>query len=307
MAVKDAEIMDLKKLIYFVTIVDEGQITRAANRLHMGQPPLSMQLKGLEDELGVILINRNNKQFELTPAGQTFYKRAKEVLNSIDGMVTEVKEQRDGKRGKLSIGTVMSCVPYLPPVLKIFKDEYPLISFQLWEDDSQRIEELLQNKDIELGIVRLPLQSKELADMRNLSIHHIQSEPLVALQPSNGAFFKGKTISIKELENQPLLILRGQGNYNVFHKFVEICNSFGFNPKIVCESPDVTTLMTLADSGLGIAIVPKIALQIKMSESLSSAEIIPNINSETALIWIEHRYLSKAAQNFKDILINHIK
>ncbi|MGG1368149.1 LysR family transcriptional regulator [Priestia megaterium] len=299
--------MDLKKLIYFVTIVDEGQITRAANRLHMGQPPLSMQLKGLEDELGVILINRNNKQFELTPAGQTFYKRAKEVLNSIDGMVTEVKEQRDGKRGKLSIGTVMSCVPYLPPVLKIFKDEYPLISFQLWEDDSQRIEELLQNKDIELGIVRLPLQSKELADMRNLSIHHIQSEPLVALQPSNGAFFKGKTISIKELENQPLLILRGQGNYNVFHKFVEICNSFGFNPKIVCESPDVTTLMTLADSGLGIAIVPKIALQIKMSESLSSAEIIPNINSETALIWIEHRYLSKAAQNFKDILINHIK
>ncbi|MFP7737502.1 LysR family transcriptional regulator [Priestia aryabhattai] len=299
--------MDLKKLIYFVTIVDEGQITRAANRLHMGQPPLSMQLKGLEDELGVILINRNNKQFELTPAGKTFYKRAKEVLNSIDGMVTEVKEQRDGKRGKLSIGTVMSCVPYLPPVLKKFKDKYPLISFQLLEDDSQRIEELLQNKDIELGIVRLPLQSKEMADMRNLSIHHIQSEPLVALQPSSGAFFKGKMISIKELENQPLLILRGQGDYNVFHRFVEICNSFGFNPKIVCESPDVTTLMTLADSGLGIAIVPKIALQIKMSESLSSAEIIPNINSETALIWIEHRYLSKAAQNFKDILINHIK
>ncbi|GIO32259.1 LysR family transcriptional regulator [Paenibacillus albilobatus] len=299
--------MDLKKLIYFVTIVEEGQITRAANRLHMGQPPLSMQLKGLEDELGVILIERNNKKFELTPAGQTFYKRAKEVLNSIDGMVTEVKEQQDGKRGKLSIGTVMSCVPYLPPLLKIFKEKYPLISFQLWEEDSRRIEELLQNKDIELGIVRLPLQSKEMTEMRNLSIHPIQSEPLVALQPSNGTFFKGKTISIKELENQPLLVLHGQGDYNVFHRFVETCNSFGFNPKIICESPDVTTLMTLADSGLGIAIVPKIALQIKMHNNLTFAEIIPNINSETALIWIEHRYLSKAAQNFKDILIKHLK
>lgn len=299
--------MDLKKLLYFVTIVEEGQITRAANRLHIGQPPLSMQLKGLEDELGVILIKRNNKKFELTPAGQTFYKRAKEILNSIDGMVTEVREQQDGKRGKLSIGTVMSCVPYLPPILKIFKDKYPLISFQLLEEDSRRIEELLQNKEIELGIIRLPLQTKEMTDMRNLSIHHIQSEPLVAIQPSNGTFFKGKTISIKELENQPLLVLRGQGDYNVFHRFVETCNSFGFNPKIICESLDVTTLMTLADSGLGIAIVPKIALQIRTSESLSFAEIIPNVNSETALIWIEHRHLSQAAQNFKDILINHIK
>jgi len=299
--------MDLKKLVYFVTIVDEGQITRAANRLHIGQPPLSMQLKALEDELGVILIKRNNKNFELTPTGQTFYKRAKEVLNSIDGMVTEVREQQEGERGKLSIGIVMSCIPYLPPILKIFKEKYPLISFQLLEEDSRRIEELLQNKEIELGIIRLPLQSEEMTDMRDLIIHHIQSEPLVAIQPSNGNFFKGKTISIKELENQPLLVLRGQGNYNVFHRFVETCNSFGFNPKVICESLDVRTLMTLADSGLGIAIVPKIALQIKMPESLSFAEIIPNINSETALIWREHRYLSKAAQNFKDILINHIK
>ncbi|MBI6871129.1 LysR family transcriptional regulator [Clostridium aciditolerans] len=304
---KGCEILDIKKLIYFVTIVDEGQITRAANRLRIGQPPLSMQLKGLEDELGVILIKRTNKNFELTPAGQTFYKRAKEVLNSIDGMITEVREQQDGKRGKLSIGTVMSCVPYLSPLLMIFNDKYPLVSFQIWEEDSRRIEELLQNRDIELGIIRLPFQSKEATEMRNFSIHHIQSEPLVALQSSNGTFFKEKTISIKELNNQPLLVLRGQGEYNVFHRFVETCNSFGFNPKIICESSDVTTLMTLAESGLGIAIIPKIALQIKMHNNLSFAEIIPNINSETALIWIEDRYLSEAAQNFKDTLINYIK
>lgn len=301
------EIMDLKKLVYFITIAEEGQITRAANRLHIGQPPLSMQLKALEDELGVMLIKRNNKIFELTPAGETFYKRAKEVINSIDGMIAEVKEQQEGIRGKLSLGTVMSCVPYLPPLLKLFKEKYPLISFQLWEEDSQRIEELLLNKDIELGIVRLPFQSKEMTEMRNLSIHHIQSEPLVALQPSSGTLFKGTTIPIQELKDQPLLVLHGQGDYNVFHKFIETCNSFGFNPNITCESPDVTTLMTLADSGLGIAIVPKIALQIKMCNTLSYAEIIPSINSETALIWIEHGYLSKAAQNFKDILIHHLK
>ncbi|NEZ01003.1 LysR family transcriptional regulator [Heyndrickxia shackletonii] len=295
--------MDLKKLVYFVTIAEEGQITRAAKRLHIAQPPLSMQLKSLEEELGVILIKRDKGgfAFELTPAGLTFYKRAKEVLNSINEMVTEVKEEQAGIRGKLSIGTVMSCVPYLPPVLKVFQEKYPDVSFQLFEEDSQRVEDLLQSKEIELGIIRLPLQSQ---NVNNISIYPLQSDPLVAIQPANWNIFKGKTISIEELEKYPLLVLHGQGDYSVFHKFVETCNIHEFNPKIICESPDVTTLMKLADSGIGIAIVPKIAVQLGLKESLSYAEIIPKIKSDTALIWIENQFLSKTAQNFKETFIN---
>ncbi|MFC7393744.1 LysR family transcriptional regulator [Scopulibacillus cellulosilyticus] len=296
--------MDLKKLVYFVTIAEEGQITRAANRLHIAQPPLSMQLKSLEEELGVVLIKRDKRGFELTPAGLTFYKRAKEVLNAINGMVTEVKEEQDGIRGKLSIGTVMSCVPYLPPLLKSFQKKYPDVSFQLWEEDSRRVEDLLQSKQIELGIVRLPLQSQDIKNINNLSMYPLQSDPLVAIQPPDWHIFKDKAISIKELENHPLLVLHGQGDYSVFHKFVETCNIHGFNPKIICESPDVATLMKLADSGIGIAIVPKVAVELRLQESLSCAEIMPHINSDTALIWIENQYMSKAAQNLKEIIIN---
>lgn len=149
--------MDLKKLAYFVTIVEEGQITRAAQRLHIAQPPLSLQIKSLEEELGVTLIERENKKFEITPAGWTLYKRAKEVLHSIDGMVAEIHDQEQGMRGTLSIGTVMSCVPYLPSVIKQFQQTYPRVTFRLWEDDSYRVEELLQQKRIELWLVRLPL------------------------------------------------------------------------------------------------------------------------------------------------------
>ncbi|PFC74464.1 LysR family transcriptional regulator [Bacillus cereus] len=296
--------MDLKKLIYFVTIVEEGQITRAANRLHIAQPPLSMQLKALEEELGVILINRDKKEFELTHSGFTFYRRAKEVLDSIDGMITEVKEEQEGLRGKLSIGTVKSCVPYLLPLLNKFKEKYPDVTFQLWEEDSQRLEELLLSKKIELGIVRLPLQSQDVKDINTLSIYPLHSEPLVAIQPKDWDKFESDVITIEELKDSPLLILHSQGDIYIFHKFVETCKTHGFTPNIICESSDVSTLMKLAELGVGIAIVPKVAVHLLQQESLSYFEIVPKIKSDTALIWIENKYMSKAAHNFKELATN---
>lgn len=293
--------MDLKKLIYFVTIVEEGQITRAANRLHIAQPPLSMQLKALEEELGVILINRDKKEFELTSPGATFYKRAKEVLDSIDGMVKEVKEEKEGIRGKLSIGTVKSCVPYLLPLLNKFKEKYPDVTFQIWEEDSKRLEELLLNKKIELGIVRLPLQSQDVKNVNSLSIYPLHSEPLVAIQLKDSGKCNADTITVKELKDSPLLILHSQGDIYIFHRFVETCKTYGFNPDIICESSDVFTLIKLAELGLGIAILPQGAVQLLQKESLSYFRVIPEIKTDTALIWIESKYLSKAALNFKKL------
>lgn len=294
--------MDLKKLLYFVTIVEEGQITRAAQRLHIAQPPLSLQLKSLEEELGVTLINRENKQFEITPIGWTLYKRAKTVLHSIDGMVAEIQEQDLGMRGTLSIGTVMSCVPYLPSVIKQFQQSYPQVTFQLWEEDSYRVEEYLQHRKIELGLVRLPLQSGISAHTPDVSVHRLQTEPLVAIPPGS---WKGidPILPIEDLCRHPLLILRGQGDYGVYHRFIDTCKIKGVQPNIVCESPDVSTLMLLAESGIGIAVVPRSALLLRL-EQVRHAEIAPTIASDTAIITLKDQYLSKAALNFKQLLID---
>jgi LysR family transcriptional regulator, salicylic acid-responsive activator of bsdBCD len=293
--------MDLKKLLYFVTIVEEGQITRAASRLHMAQPPLSLQLKAAEDELGVTLIERNNKGIELTQAGWTFYYRAKEILNSVDGMISEVKEQGIGIRGKLSIGTVMSCVSYLTKPIQISQEKYPAVTFQLWEGDSRRVEELLQSRTIDLGITRLPIESD------NLNMFRLNAEPLVAVQPPEWNSFRSSKISIDELREYPLMVLHGQGGRGLFETFIEVCQNFNFNPKIICESPDVATLLTLADSGVGIAIVPKLAIRLRPKGTLSYAEITPPLKSNTALIWLKNRRLSRIAEHFKDILIDSVK
>lgn len=290
--------MDLKKILYFVTIVEEGQITRAAHKLHMAQPPLSLQLKAIEEELGVTLIERNNKSIELTQAGLTFYSRAKEILDSVDGMMSEVKEQGMGIRGKLSIGTVMSCVSYLPKPIRTFQEQYPAVTFRLWEGDSRRVEELLQARTIDLGITRLPLESD------NLNVIRLHAEPLVAVQPSGWDVFRAPTVSIKELKKYPLLVLHGQGGKGRFETFVEMCETFDFTPNIVCESPDVATLLTLVDSGIGVAVVPKLAIQLRPEGTLSHAEITPMLKSDTALIWLKNRRLSKAAEHFKSILMH---
>ncbi|MCY9590442.1 LysR family transcriptional regulator [Paenibacillus chitinolyticus] len=299
--------MDIKKMYYFMTIVEEGQITKAAQRLHMAQPPLSLQLKALEEELGVTLIDRENKRFEITPAGWTFYKRAKEILHSIDGAIAEIKEQQNGLRGTLSIGTVMSCVPYLPSVMKQFRLGSPRVSFQLWEADSFRVEELLQNKVIEMGIVRLPLQSYLADRMPRVSIHRLQTEPLVAVFPPEWKVPDGTSVPVSELASSPLLILRGQGDYGVYHKFIETCKTSGFEPNLVCESPDVSTLMILTDSGLGISVVPRSALLLKKPGQVRYAEIDPPIESDTAIITLEHQFVSQAARNFKELLIGSLQ
>jgi LysR family transcriptional regulator, salicylic acid-responsive activator of bsdBCD len=293
--------VDLKKLLYFVTIVEEGQITRAATRLHMAQPPLSLQLKAMEEELGVTLIERTNKSIELTQAGWTFYYRAKEILNAVDGMVSEVKEQGLGIRGKLAIGTVMSCVSYLPRPIQISQQAYPNVTFEIWEGDSHRVEELLQERVIDLGITRLPLESE------NLDMVPLLAEPLVAVQPPNWNVFSSEMIAIQELERYPLMVLHGQGGKGTFEAFVEICQQFSFSPRIICESPDVATLLTLADSGVGVAIVPKSAIDLRPKGTLAYAVIEPIIKSDTALIWIKKRRMSKAAEHFKDILLKSVR
>ncbi|MFB5190146.1 LysR family transcriptional regulator [Alicyclobacillus fastidiosus] len=292
--------MDLKKLLYFVTIVDEGQITRAAQRLHMAQPPLSLQLKAIEEELGVTLLERTNKSIELTQAGRMFYVRAKEILNSVDGMISEVKEHGAGLRGKLSIGTVMSCVSYLPRPIRISQERYPAVTFELWEGDTQRVEELLHERVIELGITRLPIQSDDLEMVR------LNAESLVAIEPPTWDVLTERTISIQALRDYPLMVLHGQGGKGLFEMFVEMCQNIGFTPKIICESPDVATLLTLADAGLGIAIVPKLAVHLRPAGSLRYAEITPAIKSDTALVWLRNRRISSAARHFREILIDTI-
>ncbi len=295
--------MDIRHLKYFTTIVEEGTISSAAKRLNIAQPPLSMQLKQLESELGITLFERHTRKLILTEEGKILYNRAKEIMELISRTFEEMKELSDGMKGTLAIGTITSFgAKILPDKIRDFQQSYPNIQFQVYEGDPNRIMELLENRIIELGIVRLPIDNK--------IFNHIQlsDEPIVAAMSSKWDLgINHRYISLKELKGKPLMFLRRQKGTSIYSQEIytidlvqNACLSAGFEPRIVCESSDIITILTWANHEIGIAIVPKNAKYLIPNSGLIFKEIInPTIMAKpSALIWLKDRYLSNTSRKF---------
>ncbi len=287
-------ILDIKQLRYFYTIAEQGQVTRAAKKLHMAQPPLSQQLKHLEEELGVILFERNGRNMELTQAGEVLFNKAERILLELEEIETEVKETSEGLRGKLSIGVVKTCFSYLPERVRLFNKQYPNVKFSLREGDSYTIEQLINTREAEVGIVRLPIETKGFSKIA------LPKEQFVAVIPSHSPGFDSrKSIKMKELENMSLLLLHRVSGVGQFEIVLQECRRHGFEPHVICECPDVSMLLSLVSSGVGATIIPKSSLTSFPFQNLHILEIEDSeIYAESAIIWLKDRYLSKPAKRF---------
>jgi DNA-binding transcriptional LysR family regulator len=289
-------LIDIKQLKYFSTIVEEGQITRAAKKLHMAQPPLSQSLKQLEETLGITLLDRKGKKLELTEAGKIFYQRTKHFLHQLDEMILEVQETSSGLRGTLSIGCVKSCFYYLPKTLRNFHDKFPNVKIHLREGDTFLISEFLQNRDIEVGIVRLPIGSDEYETIQ------LPSDPYVAVLPKSWNYER-HSIRMRDMKEIPLLLLHRVSGKGQYEMVVNECQHHGFKPTVVCECPDVTFLFSLVAAGVGATIVPKSAVSTFQLPNITMLEIEDSsIQAEAAIIFQKNRYLSKSAANFLEML-----
>ncbi|MFC3803403.1 LysR family transcriptional regulator [Cohnella sp. GCM10012308] len=174
--------MDLRQIRYFLTVAEEGQITSAAKKLHMEQPPLSRQMRLIEEELGVALFDRSGRRLRLTPAGERLRERSAGLLRQLEETVTEVRELDGGMRGVLSVGAVVSCTSLLPGPLRRFRERYPDVSFKLSEGDHHLLGERLDRREIEIAVARLPFEAPGGED--RYEIRPLPSDPIVALLPT---------------------------------------------------------------------------------------------------------------------------
>ncbi|KZL91037.1 LysR family transcriptional regulator [Clostridium magnum] len=290
--------MDIRQLKYFLTVAEEGQITSAAKRLNISQPPLSQQLKLLENELGVQLLIRNSRNVELTEAGIILRNKSEQIIELTKSAIRELTDLNKGFKGTLNIGTVGSCdVKILPKKVYDFRQKYPNIDFQVWRSDSFRIMDLLNNGILDIGFVRAPFNLKLYDSVLiedKISKHYI-NDPMVAV--AKHEFYKEiseKKISLEELKNSPLIIHRRYENI-----IIDACTKKGFVPNIVCKNDDIVSSLTWANAGIGIAIVPKTSSDLMYNSDLEIKEITePAMESKSYLIWIKNRYLSNIARNF---------
>lgn len=291
--------MDIRQLRYFTVIAEEGQISRAAKKLHIAQPPLSQQLQQMEDELGVTLIERqrNKKSIELTDAGRVLYEKAQNVLNLFEESIQEVKEIGEGMKGSLSIGVVLSCVAFLPEKIQYFRSNFPSVFFKIWGGDPYDLKNHLLNREIDLAIVRLPLE------MEGLTMIHLGKESFVFVVSKDWEQYSSKkAIFIKEIEEVPLLLIHRTKGEGVYERIREECNTVSIQPNIVCECPDVNILLSLVASGVGASIIPKTSIPAFLQAGIRVLDILDSsLQSEIALVWLTDRFLSKAARTFIEL------
>ncbi|KZZ83657.1 LysR family transcriptional regulator [Bacillus sp. SJS] len=288
--------MDLKQLRYFCIIAEEGQVTRAAKKLHMAQPPLSYQLKSLEEELGVLLMERNGKKMELTEAGTILYERANSLLLQMEAAVSEVKEAGEGLSGLLSIGCVKTGFSYIPERIRFFREQYPNVSFRLHEGDSYRLAEDVRNRSIELALVRLPL------DLNDFDCLPLSKDPFAAIVPEH--LEMNSTIDMADLSELPLMLLHRVSGIGLFELVVNAFQKHGLKPAIVCQCPDAAMLMALVREGVGVAILPESTLRSFPNSGLKAVPIRNSeLLSDCALIWLKDRYLSKKAVRFRETFL----
>lgn len=282
--------MDIRQLKYFLAIAEEESITRAAERLHMAQPPLSQQLKLLEEELGVKLIDRSTRKFQLTETGEALKHRAEQMISLMETTVKELKDMGEGLQGTLSIGTVPSSgAALLPGRIRELHEKYPGINFQILDGDTNKVLELLNSGVIDIGIIRTPF---------NTEIYEficLPREPMIAASVEE--YWNGNYFEIKGLMEKNLIVdTRFEGIIN------EACHREGFAPRIICRSDDVRSLLLWATTGIGISIVPKAAMNLVPGSSLKFKEIHEtSLETQTAVIWVKGRYLSTVARRFLDM------
>ncbi|MDQ0203279.1 LysR family transcriptional regulator [Pectinatus haikarae] len=284
--------MDIRQLKYFITIAEEGQITAAAKKLWMAQPPLSHQMKLLEDELGVVLFERGPRQIQLTDAGKILFNRARQIIELSDSTIKEIEDFKRGFKGTLNIGTVSSSGNILlNEGIAKFHKEYSGVRFEIHESNTYTLIDLLTRGLIEVGIVRTPF--------KNALFHcrYAEEEPMAAVMDKKYDWQSGTNIKLEELKGRPLII------YRRFDRLIEdVCAFHGFSPEVFCRTDDARTSILWANAGHGIAVVPASAVTLASHENLR-VKIIEEkrLRTQITAIWMKGRYLSLLAEKF----INH--
>lgn len=281
--------MDIKQLQYFLTICEEGQITAAAKRLHMAQPPLSYQLKMLEEELGVELLKRGRHHIQLTDAGELLKEKAEHILRLCDATKKEVQDASHGVHHQLSIGIVPSSHhAFLESGIQLFHQEYPNVDFSLKEGNTFQVLEMLEKGLIDLGIVRTPFpQSKVHACT-------FWKEGMAAVTRKDEQILKKEAVTLRDLKELPLIY---------YERYASLLNELfleeGFLPHIFCMNQDARTTLLWAKAGLGVAIVPKSAISLIDAQDLSIHDIIDQrLQTEIVMITLRDHYITDITEKF---------
>ncbi len=287
--------MELRHLRYFVAVAEELNFSRAAERLHIAQPPLSQQIRDLEAELGVVLFNRTKRRVELTAPGQVFLEKVQQSIQSIEQAVEAVQRASRGEIGRLSVGFNSSATySVLPQILRGFRERYPQVELHLHELTTSQQLKCLHQHEIDAGILYLPIESSAL------KVVSILKERLVVAMPESHPLAVSSQMSIRALSCEPFIMPTHRLGGGLYSKIMQFFQQSGFRPTVVQEAMQLQTMISLVAGEVGVALVPASLQNLQRAGVVYRClqELTPEV--EIAIAWRQHDDGSPVLQKFID-------
>jgi DNA-binding transcriptional LysR family regulator len=282
--------MEFRPLKAFVEVVRQGSFSKAAKAVFATQSTVSKAVKQLEEELGVLLLDRIGHRTRLTAAGEIVYRRAASMLVEREDLVAELDDLRGLKRGSLRIGFSVGSSILFAPLFATYRHRYPGIDVRIAVHGNERLEELLLTGELDLAGMLLPLR-------RELQWQDVYTEPLVVLMPNDHPLAQKKKIELTSLSESPFILFEEDSGIN--QVILDACQRRGIATRVVARSRQIDFIVELVALGLGVAFLPRMLLERRHHPSIRYAPLDePNPEWHIALAWRRDGYLSHAAREW---------
>ena len=285
--------MDFRSLKYFSVVAQELNFTRAAEKLNMSQPPLSNQIKSLEEDLGVQLFIRGKRHLQLTEAGSLLLHRTNQMLALADKTRADLAHMESGLSGTLSLGMVEGRAPYIAArFIAGFREEYPMVKYQIWNGSSDDVLEHLSRGLSDLAVIACPFDGEHLSSIS------IGKEPWIAIIPRGhvlaGDGGESGTVPLEALAEYPLIVPRRSSRVEAIMKWFE---GIGREPDIICEMSNYIDAVALTEQGVGISIFPQ-TTYTPNAHVVSRVITDPAKYVEYVLVWQKEQRIRPLVQEF---------
>jgi DNA-binding transcriptional LysR family regulator len=289
--------MDLRQLRYFLEVARVSNFTKAAEGLRIAQPAISMAIKKLEEELDLVLFNRQDKKVSLTAEGEIFLPHANRIIDDLKACELEMGELRGLTKGEVRLGIPpMISAYFFPDIIRDFQRIYPLLRLSVYGEGAGRIQKMIGTGELDMGVVAggsFP---------ETLEVRRLLREELVVCVPLEHPFAARQSVSLAEFIGEPLVFYKE--GYYIREFFLEALKETGTTPNIVFETNLFSLVKSLVRNGTGISTF--LRMVVASDTDLAAVSFDPPLYLDLLIAWKKHLYLSRANRAFVDFLLQRI-
>ncbi len=288
--------MELHQLRYVLAVARTGNFSRAAEQCHISQPSLSQQIAKLEAELGEHLFSRLKRSAVLTSAGAALVQRATRILSEVDAAHRDVADAAEHVRGKVNVGVIPTIAPYLlPRVLALTARECPAMEVRIHEATTAQLLASAAACETDLAIISLPITDARFA------IEPLFAEELLLAVPPNHPLTKKPRVRLSDLEHERFILM--EEGHCLTDQSLSFCQRNDLHPQIAFRSAQLQTIQALVASGVGISLIPKLAVSAKRpGQPVYLSLTKPKPKRTIAVLWRKEHHHSRAAREFLRLL-----